>query len=94
MAADITDIKAILYTDKTFKLQEHNIITVKTSTKITKNSLKEIFTNYFDFTPLKINSLNQEGKTKRFKGREGKQNDFKKFYVWLPVGAKIKGLEV
>jgi large subunit ribosomal protein L23 len=94
MAADITDIKAILYTDKSFNLQEKNIITVKTSTRITKNSLKEIFKNYFDFTPVRVNSLNQEGKRKKFRGREGKQVDFKKFYVWLPEGAAIKGLEV
>lgn len=94
MAADITDIKAILYTDKTFNLQEKNVITVKTSTRVTKNSLKDVFQEYFDFTPVKVNSLNQEGKRKRFKGREGKQVDFKKFYVWLPEGASIKGLEV
>ena len=92
--ADITDIKAILYTDKTFKLQENNVITVKTSTRITKNSLKEIFKTYFDITPLKVNSLRQSGKEKRFRGVKGKQVDFKKFYVWLPSGAKIKGLEV
>ena len=62
--ADITDIKAILYTDKTFKLQENNVVTVKTSTRITKNSLKEIFKTYFDITPLKVNSLRQSGKEK------------------------------
>ena len=58
MAVDITDIKAILYTDKTFHLQEQNIITVKTSTRVNKTTLKEIFKEYFDFTPLRINSLN------------------------------------
>jgi large subunit ribosomal protein L23 len=94
MAADITDIKAILYTDKTFKLQENGVITVRTSTRVTKSSLKDIFKNYFDISPLKVNSLGQEGKRKRFKGKEGKQVDFKKFYVWLPEGATIKGLEV
>jgi len=94
MAADITDIKAILYTDKTFNLQEKNVITVKTSTRVTKNSLKDVFKKYFDFTPVKVNSLNQEGKRKRFKGQKGKQADFKKFYVWLPENASIKGLEV
>jgi large subunit ribosomal protein L23 len=92
--ADITDIKAILYTDKSFKLQENNVITVRTSTRITKSSLKEIFKEYFDISPLKVNSLKQQGKAKRFRGKEGKQVDFKKFYVWLPAGATIKGLEV
>lgn len=94
MAVDITDIKAILYTDKSFQLQERDVITVKTSPRVTKNSLKEIFKKYFNITPVKINSLNQRGKVKRFRGIKGKQNDFKKFYVWLPEGAKISGLEV
>jgi large subunit ribosomal protein L23 len=94
MAADITDIKAIIYTDKTFGLQEHGVYTVKTSTRVTKNSLKEVFKKYFDVTPVRVNSLNQKGKVKRFRGRAGKQNDFKKFYVWVPEGTTIKGLEV
>jgi large subunit ribosomal protein L23 len=94
MTADITDIKAIIYTDKTFSLQENNVYTVKTSKRVTKNSLKEVFKKYFDVTPVRVNSLNQKGKVKRFRGRTGKQADFKKFYVWVPEGAKIQGLEV
>jgi len=94
MAADITDIKAILYTDKTFSLQEEGVIVVRTSPRVTKNSLKEVFREYFGFVPTKVNSLSQKGKAKKFKGISGKQNDFKKFYVWLPEGAEIKGLEV
>jgi large subunit ribosomal protein L23 len=94
MAADITDIKAILYTDKTFSLQEDGVVVVRTTSRMSKNSLKEIFRNYFGFVPTKVNSLSQQGKAKKFKGISGKQNDFKKFYVWIPEGAKIKGLEV
>jgi dihydroorotate dehydrogenase (fumarate) len=59
-----------------------------------KKSAEEIRKTYFDITPLKVNSLRQSGKEKRFRGVKGKQVDFKKFYVWLPNGAKIKGLEV
>jgi large subunit ribosomal protein L23 len=91
---DITDIKAIIYTEKTLELQENNVVVVKTSPKVTKNQLKAIFKEYFDVTPLKVNSLNQSGKRKRFRGVSGKQPDFKKFYVWLPEGAEIKGIEV
>ena len=90
--ADITDIKAILYTEKTIELQENGIIVVQTSPRMTKTSLKEVFKEYFGVTPSKINSLRQNGKVKRFKGKPGKRPDFKKFYVTLPEGAEIANL--
>ena len=92
--ADITDIKSILYTEKTLGMQEDNIIVVQTSTRMTKTGLKEVFREYFGIVPSNINSLNQNGKTKRFRGVQGKQNDFKKFYVTLPEGAQIESLAV
>ncbi|MWV60928.1 50S ribosomal protein L23 [Helicobacter saguini] len=92
--ADITDIKTILYTEKSLGLQEKGVIVVLTSPRVTKNKLKEIFKEYFGFTPLKINSLRSEGKVKRFKGRVGQRNDSKKFYVKVPEGANIESLSV
>ena len=92
--ADITDIKSILYTEKSIELQENGVIVVQTAPKMTKNGLKEIFKEYFGISPLKINSLRQAGKTKRFKGVTGKRSDFKKFYVTLPEGAQIESLAV
>ena len=90
----ITDIKAILYTEKSLGLQEDGVIVVQTSTRMTKTGLKEVFREYFGIIPSKINSLNQSGKVKRFRGVAGKQNDFKKFYVKLPEGAQIESLAV
>ncbi len=92
--ADITDIKAIIYTEKSLALQEDGVIVVQTSTRVTKNSLKEIFREYFGIKPLRVNSLRQNGKVKRFKGVEGKRADSKKFYVKLPEDAKIESLSV
>ena len=92
--ADITDIKSILYTEKTLGMQEDNVIVVQTSTRMTKTGLKEVFREYFGIVPTRINSLNQSGKVKRFRGVAGKQNDFKKFYVKLPEGAQIESLAV
>jgi large subunit ribosomal protein L23 len=90
--ADITDIKSIIYTEKTIALQENGVIVVQTSPRITKNSLKEIFQEYFGVTPIKVNSLRQEGKVKKFKGITGRRSNFKKFYVTLPEGAEIANL--
>ncbi|WP_394955113.1 50S ribosomal protein L23 [uncultured Helicobacter sp.] len=92
--ADITDIKSILYTEKSLALQEKGMLVVQTASNMTKNQLKAVFQEYFGFTPVKINSLRQEGKTKRFRGREGKRASFKKFYVKIPEGAKIDALSV
>lgn len=92
--ADITDIKSILYTEKTLGMQEDGIIVVQTSPRMSKTGLKEVFREYFGIIPTRINSLNQNGKVKRFRGVQGKQNNFKKFYVKLPEGAQIESLAV
>jgi large subunit ribosomal protein L23 len=92
--ADITDIKAILYTEKSIDLQENGVIVVQTSPRMTKNGLKEVFKEYFGISPLKINSLRMTGKTKKFRGMTGKREDFKKFYVTLPEGSQIESLAV
>jgi large subunit ribosomal protein L23 len=91
--ADITDIKAILYTEKSLSLQENGTVVIQTSTRMTKNRLKEVLREYFGFTPLKINSMRVLGKVKKFKGIAGKRSDSKKFYVQLPEGAKLENLE-
>ncbi|ACM92441.1 ribosomal protein L23 [Nautilia profundicola AmH] len=92
--ADITDIKSIVYTEKALNLQEQGVLVVQTTPKVTKNQLKEIFKEYFGVTPLKVNSLRQKGKVKRFRGIEGKRPDYKKFYVKLPEDAKLESLSV
>lgn len=98
--ADITDIKSIMYTEKSLKLQEDSVLVVQTSPKVSKQQLKEVFKEYFGFVPIRINSLNQEGKVKTTRRRKssnrvvGKRASYKKFYVKLPEGAKIESLAV
>ncbi len=92
--ADITDIKAIMYTEKTIDLQEDGVIVVQTTPRMTKNGLKEVFKEFFGITPLRVNSMRVNGKVKRFRGIEGKRPDMKKFYVKLPEDAKIESLAV
>ncbi len=41
--ADITDIKSILYTEKTIELQENGVIVLQTSPRMTKTGLKRGF---------------------------------------------------
>lgn len=91
--ADITDIKTIVYTEKTLGLQEQGVVVIQTSPKMTKNGLKEVLREYFGVTPLRVNSLRMDGKVKRFRGRVGARNDFKKFYVKLPDGVSLASQE-
>ncbi|HQR73019.1 MAG TPA: 50S ribosomal protein L23 [Sulfurovum sp.] len=92
--ADITDIKSIMYTEKSLALQEDGIIVVQTTPKMTKNGLKEVFKEFFGINPLRVNSMRVDGKVKRFKGVAGKRPNLKKFYVKLPEDAKIESLAV
>ena len=91
--ADITDIKTIIYTEKTLGLQEQGVVVIQTSPKVTKNGLKEVLREYFGITPLRINSLRIDGKVKRFRGKQGVRNDVKKFYVKLPDGVSLENTE-
>ena len=77
--ADITDIKSILYTEKTLGLQEDGVIVVQTSPRMTKTGLKEVFREYFGIIPNKINSLNQSGKRKTFRGVKVNKMTLKSF---------------
>lgn len=92
--ATLTDIKSIVYSEKTINMQESGKIVVQTSKNITKNVLKQLFKDYFGISPLKINSLRQNAKTKRFRGMLGTRAQYKKFYVTLPEGAQIESLAV
>lgn len=91
---DISDIKMIIYTEKSITLREKGVIVLHTSTRMTKNRLKQISKDYFGFTPISINSVNQKGKVKRFKGRVGKRADYKKFYIKVPEGADVGAFNV
>jgi len=92
--ADITDIKSIIYTEKSLGLQEEGYVVIQTSNKMTKNQLKEVLREYFGINPVKINSLKVKGKKKRFRGIEGRRDNYKKFYVKLPEGAQIESISV
>ncbi len=91
--ADITDIKTILYTEKSLGLSEQGVVVIQTSPKVTKNSLKAVLKEYFGVTPIRVNSLRMDGKVKRFRGRVGVRDDFKKFYVKLPEGVSLENQE-
>lgn len=55
----------------------------------TKSEVKAAVELMFDVKVDAVRLLNVKGKTKRFKNREGKRNDWKKAYVSLAEGSVI-----
>ena len=76
-------------TEKATLLSEHNAVVFKVSDKATKPEIKAAVEALFDVKVTKVNTLNQDGKTKRWKGKPYKRSDFKKAVVTLAPGQSI-----
>jgi large subunit ribosomal protein L23 len=68
---------------------ENGHYTFKVAKKSTKHDIKLAVETLYKVTVMSVNTLNQKGKTKRFKGRIGKRNDVKKAIVRLSEGQTI-----
>jgi large subunit ribosomal protein L23 len=58
----------------------------KVSPDATKQEIQTAVENIFNVKVKKVSTVNVKGKSKRFRGREGKRNDWKKAYVALQDG--------
>jgi len=76
-------------TEKSTQASEHNQVTFKVRTDATKPQVKEAIEGLFGVKVKAVNTLNQKGKVKRFRGRLGKRNDVKKAIVTLEEGHSI-----
>ena len=61
----------------------------KVSKKSTKPQKKQAVEKLFDVKVLSVNTLNQNGKIKKFRNISGKRPDFKKAFVKLAEGNTI-----
>lgn len=82
-------IKAPVITEKATMISENNQIACYVDLTATKNEIKDAFEALFDVTVLKVNTLRQYGKNKRFKGRMGRRSDYKKAIVTLKEGDQV-----
>jgi large subunit ribosomal protein L23 len=64
-------------------------VTFRVRKEATKPQVKEAIEGLFGVKVKAVNTLNQKGKVKRFKGRLGKRNDVKKAIVTLEEGHSI-----
>lgn len=58
----------------------------KVSTDATKQEIQNAVEAIFKVKVKKVSTINVKGKNKRFRGREGRRNDWKKAYVALQDG--------
>jgi len=82
-------IVAPVITEKATMLSEQNKVVFRVSRDATKPQIAEAIENLFKVTVVKVNTLNVKGKTKRFRGREGKRSDVKKAIITLAEGQSI-----
>ncbi len=78
-----------LITEKSTILGQFNKVTFRVRTDATKKHIKEAVEKLFNVEVKAVNTINQQGKVKRFRGRIGKRNDFKKAIVTLAEGQTI-----
>ena len=76
-------------TEKSTQATEHNQVTFRVRQEATKPQVKEAVEGLFGVKVKAVNTLNQRGKVKRFRGRLGKRNDVKKAIVTLEEGHSI-----
>ena len=82
-------IRTPVITEKATLLSEHGKVVFKVRSDATKIAIKNAVEKLFGVKVTNVNTLNQSGKTKRFKGVIGKRSGFKKAIVSLAEGEKI-----
>lgn len=76
-------------TEKSTLLSEHNQIVFQVATSASKPEIRAAVEGLFDVKVTAVNTINQNGKTKKWKGRPGRRSDYKKAIVTLAEGASI-----
>ncbi len=92
MAASIRHYDTILapvITEKATLLSEHNKVVFRVARTASKEDIATAVEELFKVKVVKVNTLIQKGKTKRFRGRPGRRSDVKKAIVTLEQGQSI-----
>ena len=83
-----TIIKPVI-TEKATLLSEHNKVVFRVPLDATKDQVKEAVEKLFNVKVGAVNTIRHKGKTKLFRGKEGKRSDTKKAIVTLLAGYSI-----
>jgi large subunit ribosomal protein L23 len=82
-------ILAPVITEKATLLSEQNKVVFRVPLAATKQDVKEAVEALFKVKVAAVNTIRQKGKTKTFRGREGRRSDRKKAIVTLAEGYAI-----
>ena len=72
-----------MITEKATLLSEQNKVVFRVAMDATKDEIAAAVEELFKVKVVKVNTLIQKGKTKRFRGRTGRRSDVKKAIVTL-----------
>lgn len=78
-----------IITEKSSQLAENNCVTFEVAKDATKLEIRKAVEALFSVKVEKVNTLNQQGKVKRFRGKMGVRSDVKKAMVYLAEGQSI-----
>ena len=81
-------VKPII-TEKSTLVSEYNQVVFKVALDADKEAIAVAVEELFKVKVVKVNTLVQKGKTKRFRGRPGRRSDIKKAIVTLQEGQSI-----
>ncbi len=76
-------------TEKATLLSDHNKVVFRVDLNSTKEDIATAVEELFKVKVVKVNTLIQKGKTKRFRGHMGRRSDIKKAIVTLEEGQSI-----
>ncbi len=82
-------IKYPIVTEKSTNLSAHNQVTFAVLKTASKPEIKAAIESVFGVSVKAVNTLIRKGKTKRFKGRVGVQEDVKKAIITLNDGQQL-----
>lgn len=82
-------IRGPIVTEKSTQGSMYNQVTFRVDVRASKPEIKKAVEELFKVEVAKVNTLNQAGKTKRFRGRLGQRNAIKKAIVTLKEGHTI-----
>lgn len=78
-----------IISEKSTLISEHNQFTFQVAIDADKAQIKQAVEGLFGVTVVKVNTIRQKGKVKRFRGRMGVRNEVKKAVVTLADGDSI-----
>ncbi|MEE1568932.1 MAG: 50S ribosomal protein L23 [Alphaproteobacteria bacterium] len=82
-------VRRPVITEKTTRGSEHNQVTFEVALDASKPEIRQAVETLFEVKVTNVNTLRVKGKEKRFKGRLGRRNDYKKAIVTLGEGQHI-----